>query len=172
MTFTLQFRDITRISIPDEPSFLLPPNVAKYLYEFDNNLSEEDFQSPHYTYRLLFVRKLTSKKGQADRSIEFISADSELAKTIDQEYWVLKESERKKYMRKDVIKMMNDEGYVNFNTYDHTVLSKKLDAKNPGKGYAIEILPGLWLWYDRWVEAVRQHCKENAKNYGIVNGGK
>jgi len=165
LTFTLQFRDITKVPIPEEALGTLPSNVAKYLQEFDSNLPDEDFQSPHYAYRLLFVRKLTGKKGQADRAIEFISADSELAKTINHDYWVLKEAERKKYRRRDILKMMSEEGYPNFGPNDHTQLWKKLDAKNPAKGYGAEVVPGLWLWYDRWVEVVRRHCEENALLY-------
>lgn len=162
LAFSLQFRDITHAPIPEDSLEALPSNVAKYLKEFDDSLSEEDFQSPHYAYRLLFVRKLTSKKGQADRAIEFIPADSELAKTIDQEYWVIKETERKKYRRKEILQMMKDEGYPNFSAGEHTQLWKSLDAKNPGKGYGVEIVPGLWLWYDGWLEVVRRYCKEKA----------
>ena len=82
LTFTLQFRDLTKDPKPDEALNPLPSNVAKYLQEFDANLPDEEFQSPQFAYRLLFVRKLTNKKGQADKAIEFIYADSELAKTI------------------------------------------------------------------------------------------
>lgn len=164
LTFSLQFHDITKVPITDEALSPLPTNVSKYLQEFDATLTDEDFQSPYYAYRLLFVRKLTGKKGQADRAIEFISADSPLAETIDHDYWVLKETERKKYRPTNVVKMMNEEGYPNFGIYDHTQLWKKLDAKNPGKGYGTEVV-GQWLWYDRWVEIVRQHCKANSALY-------
>jgi len=169
LTFTLQFRDIIKVPIPEETLNPLPSNVAKYLQEFDAALPEEDFQSPHFAYRLLFVRKLTSKKGQADRAIEFISADSPLAKTIDQNYWVLKEVERKKYLPSHIVKIMKGEGYPCFGMNYHTKLWKKLDAKNPGKGYGVEVVPGEWRWYDRWVEVVRQHCKEKAEFYGAIS---
>jgi len=162
LAFSLQFRDITQAPIPEEALKALPSNVAKYLQEFDASLPDEDFQSPYYAYRLIFVRKLTSKKGQADRAIEFISADSQLAKTVDQEYWVLKEIERRKYRPSDVVGIIKEEGYHYFGIYEHTQLWKKLDAKNPGKGYGTEVIPGQWLWYDRWLEVVRQYCKENA----------
>ena len=165
LTFTLQFHDLTKIPRPDEALDPLPSNVAKYLQEFDATLPDEEFQSPQFAYRLLFVRKLTSKKGQADRAIEFISADSELSKTIDRDYWVLKEVERKKHRPSEIVKKMQADGYPRFSIHYHTQLWKKLDAKNPGKGYGTEIFPGQWLWYDRWVEVVRQHCKKNASLY-------
>jgi len=163
LAFSLQFRDITQTPTPEEALEALPSNVAKYLQEFDASLSDEDFQSPYYAYRLIFVRKLTSKKGQADRAIEFISADSQLAKTVDQEYWVLKETERRKYRPGDIVRTMKEEGYHNFSIYEHTQLWKRLDARNPGKGCGTEVVPGQWLWYDRWLEVVRQYCKENAR---------
>lgn len=125
-------------------------------------MPDKDFQSPHYAYRLLFIRKLTSKKGQADRAVEFVSADSPLAKTVDHDYWVLKEIERKKYRPTDIVSLMNEEGYPRFGIYNHTQLWKRLDGKNPGKGYGTEVLPGQWLWYDRWVDVVRKYCQENA----------
>jgi hypothetical protein len=166
LTFTLQFRDITKLPTSEKPTSSLQSNVLKYLQEFDSKLPGDDFQSPHYAYRLLFVRKLTSKIGQADRSFEFISAESELAKTIDQEYWVIKDSERKKYRRKDVMRIIHEEGYTDFSFADHTELWKKLDAKNPGKGYGIEVIPGIWLWYDRWLDVIRQNCQKKAKTKG------
>ena len=160
LAFTLQFRDITKVPEAEEALSPLPHNVAKYVQDFDASLPDDDFQSPSYSYRLFFVRKLTGKRGQADRAIEFISADSPLAKAIDHDYWVLKETERKKYRASGIVKMMKEEGYSHFSIYNHAQLWKKLDAKNPGKGYGTEV-PGQWLWYDRWVEVVRQYCKES-----------
>ena len=165
LAFSLQFRDITRVPESEEVLRPLPNNVAKYIQDFDASLPEEDFQSPLFSYRLLFIRKLTSKKGQADRAIEFITSDSRLAKTVDREYWVQKEVERKKYRPMDIIRKMNEEGYTRFSVFCHTQLWKNLDAKNPGKGYGIEVFPGQWLWYDRWIEVVRKHCLENADFY-------
>jgi hypothetical protein len=165
LSFTLQFQDITKVPSPDEPLETLPPKVVAYLQKFDGDLLDADFQSPNFSYRLLFVRKLTSKKGQADRFIEFIPADSPLAETIDREHWVIKETERKKYRPTNIVKMMKDEGYPLFTIHDHSELWKQLDAKNPGKGYGTEVVAGEWLWYDRWIEIVRKHCKENMKLY-------
>jgi hypothetical protein len=166
LTFTLQFRDITRVQPSEEVSDALPSNVARYLQDFEAVLPDEDFQSPYYAYRLLFVRKLTNRRGQADRAIEFIPADSSLAKTVDRDYWVLHEVERRKYRPGDVVRKMNDEGFPRFGIHDHTQLWKRLDGKNPGKGYGTEVVPGQWFWYDRWVEVVRKHCREEGESYG------
>jgi len=166
LTFTLQFRDITKVPISEEVSDALPSNVAKYMQEFDAVLPDDDFQSPYYAYRLLFVRKLTNRRGQADRAIEFISADSALARTVDHDYWVLREVERRKHRPGDIVRKMNEEGYPRFGMHDHTQLWKALDGKNPGKGYGTEVVPGQWFWYESWVEVVRKHCRENRRSYG------
>ena len=42
---------------------------------------------------MLFKRKLVNRPGQADSVIEFIDPNSELAKTIDKQYWVRKDVE-------------------------------------------------------------------------------
>jgi len=129
-------------------------------------LPEDVFQSPNYSYRLLFVRKVTNKRGQADKAIEFIGSESPLAEKIDKEYWLIRETERRKYRPTDIKNLMHGEGYRLFSIHHHTQLWKRLDAKNPGKGYGAEVVPGQWLWYDRWVDVVRKHCEENVAIYG------
>ena len=143
----------------------MPSNITKYIQAFDTDISADDYKSLHYSYRLIFIPKLTTKKGQADQAFEFISKDSELAKTIDREYWVLKEVERKKFRRKDIIKMMNDEGFLFFNRSLHTKIVEKMDARNSNKGYGVEVVKGVWLWYESWIEVVRKYCRENADSY-------
>ena len=78
VAFTLQFRDLTAMPASDEASHPLPSNVAKYVQEFDAELSDEEFSSPHFRRRFLFVPIVTSKEAQADEVIEFIRADSDL----------------------------------------------------------------------------------------------
>jgi hypothetical protein len=165
MSFALQFRDLSKVMHTAEAVKPLPSSVSKYVQEFDDNLPEDEFQSPKFSYRLLFVRKLTGRRGQADRAIEFIPADSSLAKTIDKDYWVFKEVERRKHRPSDIVRLMNGEGYIRFNIHHHTTLWQERDAKNPGKGYGTEVIPGQWLWYDRWIDVVRQHCNDNAERY-------
>lgn len=164
--FTLQFRDLASLVTPDEAKVPLPSNVAKYLQEFDAELPEEEINSPHFRRRFLFVPVATNKRAQADEVIEFVRADSELGRSINKEYQqvVLKEVERPKSRPGEIVSLMRDEGYVSFNMHHHTKLWKKLDAKNPGKGYGV-MVSGTWYWYDRWVEVVRDHCKDNKQTY-------
>ena len=85
VAFTLQFRDLTIASQEDniDP---LPSSVAKYLQEFDANLTDEEMQSPHFRRRFLFVPIITSKRAQADEVIEFVKFDSDLANAINEKY--------------------------------------------------------------------------------------
>ena len=157
MTYSLQLRDLVSLPTTEESAKPLPSNIAKYIGQFDSAIPLEDFQHPHFSYRLMFVPKLTSKPSQADRAIEFIRADSELASLIDKEYWVQKEVERPKYRPGQIVNMMCEEGYVGFGMHQHTLLWKELDAKNSGKGYGV-MIAGTWYWYESWVDKVREHC--------------
>ena len=165
ISYALQFRELTAPPPAEGTSAPLPSNVAKYISQFDSDLPAEEYQDPHFSYRLLFVRKLTSKPGRADRAIEFIGADADLAKKIDKEYWVQKEVERPKHLPGEIVKSMRQRGYPRFNMHHHTLLWKGRDAKSPARGYGVRVA-GTWYWYDPWVDVVRKHCASNKKRYG------
>ena len=167
--FTLQFRDLTAFTSEKEIVSPLPSKVAKYLQKFEANLSDKDIGSVHYQRRLLFVPLVVNRKGQADAMIEFVRYDSEIAKAVNEKYQqvVIKEVERNKHLPTEIIEKMNEEGYPNFKMHNHTDLWKKLDAKNPGKGYGVQIAK-QWYWYDRWIEKVREHCLSQREKYGPV----
>ena len=140
---------------PDGASAALPSNIAKYIHEFDSDLSGDVFQSEQFSFRILFTRKIAKRLGQADRAIEFVPPDFALAEAIDRQYWVLKETERKKFGAKQIVKMMQDEGYPRFTQHSHTQLWRRLDAQNPEKGYGAAVL-GQWAWYEHWIDRVRE----------------
>ncbi len=164
--FTLQFRDIMVGSGPAEAPVRLPSNVASFVREFDEGLSEEEFESPHFRLRFLFTPVIAKSEAQADEVITFIPHDSEQGRAISQ--IVLKETERPKHLPSDIVKLMNDEGYPEFSMYYHTQLWKKLDARNSGKGYGVWVRKN-WYWYDRWVEKVREHCAASGDLYRAGN---
>ena len=167
--FTLQFRDLTAFTSKEETVAPLPSRVAKYIQKFEANLSDEEISSVHYQRRLLFVPLLANRKGQADAMIEFVPYDSEIAKAVNEKYQqvVFKEVERNKHLPTAIIEKMNEEGYPNFKMHNHTDLWKKLDAKNLGKGYGIQIAK-QWYWYDRWIEEVSEHCFSQREKYDPV----
>ena len=167
--FTLQFRDLTAVTSEKESVAPLPSQVAKYLQEFEANLSDEEIRSVHYQFRILFVPLLANRKGQADAMTEFVPYDSEIAKEVNEKYQqvVIKEVERNKHLPTAIIEKMNEEGYPNFKMQNHTDLWKKSDAKNPGKGFGAQIAK-QWYWYDRWIGVVREHCSSQKEKYGSV----
>ena len=79
-------------------------------------------------------------------------------------YALIKETERPKYPAGYVVQTMRDEGYPKFNMYHHIQLWKKLDGKNPAKGYGVTVVKN-WYWYESWLKIVRTHCEENRDKY-------
>jgi hypothetical protein len=142
----------------------LPPHIYRFIEGFDRDLTDEEFNDPRYAYRVLFVSKSANRKGQADRVIEFVAPDSPLAESLNTEYAIIKEREKPKHLPGRIVQRMQDEGYVGFNMHHHTQLWKTTDARNPGKGYGIQV-ENTWYWYDKWVDAVRKHCNDNRDAY-------
>ena len=170
VSFTLQFRDLYLSGKNEEALAPLPSNVAKYLQEFDAELSDDEISSPHFRRRFLFVPVVTNKKAQADEMIQFVPFNSELGTSINQAYQqvMLKEVERPKYIPSQIVRLMQEEGYTRFTMHNHTSLWKSMDAKNLGKGYGV-MVANAWFWYERWVEEVRKHCSDNKDKYKPAN---
>ncbi len=169
LSFSLQFSTISteqKNLLEQYPS--LPANIHGYISGFDEELSEEEFSNPHYAYRILFVPKTANRKGQADRVIEFVKSDSILAETVNREYAVIRETERKKYLPKQIVDLIRTEGYHSFSMHHHTKIWESLDAQKPSKGYGVMVAGKLWHWYESWVEEVRNHCKANKVKYGAT----
>lgn len=166
LSFSLQFSTIEseqKDMLADHPE--LPANIQAYIQDFDQSLSENEYASQKYAYRILFVPKTANRKGQADRVIEFVKSDSPLADKANVEYAVIKETERKKYTATQVVDVIQAEGFKKFKMHQHTQLWKSADAKNPGKGFGVNVADKYWHWYESWVEFVMQHCKDNGKKY-------
>ncbi len=166
LSFSLQFSTISteqKELLKDHPE--LPANIQSYIKGFDAELSDKEFSNPHYAYRILFVPKTANRKGQADRVIEFVKSDSLLANAVNKEYAVIKETEKRKFRPKQVVDLMKKEGYSSFSIYYHTQLWKSLDAKKIDKGYGTFVAGKDWLWYERWIDVVREHCKKNKEQY-------
>lgn len=166
LTYSIQFADLSPEQIdPKKPVPGIPTNLRAYIAEFDGRLTHDEYNSPRFAYRLLFKKKNVNKPGQADRVIEFIAPDTELAKTIDKEYWVKKEVEKPKYLAKQVAAMVKNEGFAGFRVNpEHVLMWKSEDAKNPGKGYGVHIA-GTWYWYESWVNRCLELCQTAGDKY-------
>ena len=164
--FTLQFRNLKATDTSEEAVAPLPSNVTKYLQEFDAKLSDENLKSQYFRRRFLFVPLVTTKRAQSDEVIEFVPLDSDLGKEINDKYQrvLLKEIERPKHLPSEIVELMNKEGYTRFKMHHHIEFWKKVDGRNLGKGYGVQVAH-TWYWYDRWVDEVRRHCAANKDLY-------
>ena len=168
MVYSIQFADLSPDQlIQPRPEPVIPDRLKTFILEFDLNLSEVEFNSERYSYRLFFSKKLVNHVGQSDHVIEFIKADSPLAQDVPKEQWVLKEIEKSKYLAKQVCAKMWAENFIDFKIKDHTELWQTMDAKNHKKGYGIH-LGGNWYWYDSWLQVVREHCAAHNDRYALL----
>lgn len=166
LTYSIQF-----LHISDEQYGLssgeldIGPRLKSYIAEFDGKLTHEEYNDARYSYRLLFKRKLVNRPGQADRVVEFIDPNSELAKSIDKEYWVKKEIERPKFRPTEVVEKVREAGFSKFRiSPEHVNMWKSEKAKDPGKGFGVDI-QGSWYWYESWVDRCLQLCQEAGNKY-------
>ena len=166
VAYSIQFLQLSEEQLSGSlPEAKIPERLRSFITEFDDALSHEEYNSPRYSFRLLFKKKLVNRPGQADRVIEFIDPKSELAKAIDKEYWVKKEVEKPKYRPTDVADEVKKAGFTKFRVQpEHLRLWKQEDAKNPAKGYGIEI-QGVWYWYQSWVDRCIELCKVAGDSY-------
>jgi len=139
---------------------LSPDRLEQLLGGFDGALSVDDFTSPKFTYRVIFVPKTVNHPGQADQIVKFVEADSAVAQQVDATYAVVKEPEKPKRLPSELVRKMKAEGSPRFGMPQHTELWKSRDAKNPAKGFGVAS-GKTWSWYDPWFEEVRKHCREN-----------
>jgi hypothetical protein len=165
LSFSLQFSSISREQAGQlATQTLLPAHIKSFVEGFEANLTEDQFNSPKFAYRVLFVAKTANHKGQADEVIEFVKADSELAKNVNQKYAVIKETERRKLRPKTIVDTMKKEGFQKFDMHQHTLLWQNLDAKNPTKGLGTNV-EGSWFWYEPWLQQVREHCTKHSAQF-------
>jgi len=159
IAFTIQFLQLEVGQVDKVKESSIPKKLRLFVQEFDSVLSHDEYNSPKYSYRLLFKKKLVNRPGQADRVVEFIDPNSDLAKKIDREYWVKKEVERPKYRATDVVAEVQKSGYPKFRVNpEHVSMWKSEDAKEPSKGFGTEV-QGSWYWYRSWIDQCIKLCE-------------
>ncbi len=165
LAFSLQFSSISREQVATLPQpDAMPSHIKAFVEDFEGQLSEGEFNSPRYAYRVLFIAKTANRKGQADEVIEFVKADSTLAADVNKSYAVIRETERPKQLPSGIVKMMKADGYRLFTMHNHTTLWRDADAKAAGKGFGVQVEKS-WYWYDTWLSFVRKHCEDNVARY-------
>lgn len=158
LAVSLQFSSLGREQVDSLQQHKgLPAHIKSYIAGFDGALTPEDFGSPKFAYRVIFVPKTANHPNQADQAITFVKADSEIAKTVNAQYTVIKETERPKWLPSQIVSKMRANGFIRFGMQHHTDLWKAGDAKSPAKNFGVQVAK-TWYWYDSWVEEVRKHC--------------
>jgi hypothetical protein len=166
LAYSIQFTEISDEQLlGPSPQATIPERLRAYVVEFDNALEHDEYNSPKFSYRLLFKKKLVNRPGQADRVVEFIDPESDLAKTIDKEYWVKKEVERRKFRAKDVVEEVHKAGFSKFRVQrEHVDFWRAEDAKNSAKGFGVEVA-GTWFWYEAWIKRCIELCAAAGATY-------
>ncbi|WP_226924400.1 hypothetical protein, partial [Halomonas sp. 3A7M] len=166
LSFSLQFSSITEEHANQLKEFSdLPQNISSYINGFDLDLPQEEYNDLRYSYRVLYVPKSVNHKGQADKVIEFIPANSPEAEKLNKEYVLIKEKEKQKYLPSEIVRIIGGMGYIKFKQHHHTILWQSKKAKEKGKSYGVQVAK-TWYWYDSWLKEVKKHCAENARKYG------
>ncbi len=142
----------------------LPKHLKSFVTDFDSTLSDDEFNSLSYAYRVFYTPKLVNHRQQADKVIEFIKPDSELAQTLKTQYVVLKEREKVKYLPGQIVEIVKKD-YPKFNMRDFVMLWKTEDAKNPKYNYGTIVANKTWHWYENWLQFVLAYCKEHLDIY-------
>ena len=172
LSYTIQFRDLAEGQLIRESEAGISTTVRDYISNFDNSLKQDELNSPRFSERLLFTRKLVNHPGQADRVVEFLDPESAAGKELHELYVVLKEVRKevevshKKFRAGQIVEKMQMESFVNFKMYDHIQLWKSLRAQGDdryGEYPTGEKSP--WCWYENWIAIVRNHCEENRHKY-------
>jgi len=135
-------------------------NSSNFLVDTNDDL----YNDIRYSYRVLYVPKTANRKGQADKVIEFIPANTPEAEGLNKEYVLIKEKEKKKHLPSKIVESMNEKGFVKFGIYQHTQFWKSKDGKNPRNNFGVNV-EGAWYWYDNWIKEVEEHCTQNRELY-------
>lgn len=160
LSFSLQF---STISVEQKEMLLtesnLPKNIVGAINTFESELSEELFNHPNYSYRVIFTQKIVNHKNQADEVIEFVKSDSSLGEIINNVY--IKEKEKRKYRPSHIVKLMKEEGFRSFSVPKHTDLWQSLKARgNPQYGTYLFDGKKDWVWFESWIDVVKKYCEE------------
>lgn len=143
---------------------LLPSHVSTFISAFEHKLSDDELADPAFRMRIAFVPIASNRSSGADQAVQFVKPGSDDANAVNQV--LLKEVNKKRYTASQIVEQAKTAGYPKFKLHNHTQLWRKLDAKNPAKGYGC---PGdytkTWVWFQSWVERVLEHCQENAQKY-------
>lgn len=140
----------------------LATNVYNYISQFETDLNEEILQNKEYSYKIMYIPVSVNNRGQADNVVEFVKLTPDMEEEV-KNIVMIKESEKKKYLPTQIVKIMKDEGYVKFSIKIHTDLWQNGGNSLKKPMYGSLIAGKQWYWYETWVNYVRDYCKRNAE---------
>lgn len=145
-------------------------NVSNFICEFEERIPNEITENPRYAYRVLFTRLSAKRKGQADTVIEFLPEGTEGAEALNKTYMLIKETEKKKYLSKEIVDIMKEKGYDWFSVGAMTSYWKnELGSRDQ---YGLYITKGQWMWYQNWLPIVEAYCKKEQQRRTTASQGK
>jgi len=152
---------------PDQRAILnkangLPRHVEMMMDGFEKQLTPEQQADPRFAFRVYMVGRTANRAPGADLAVELVPPGSDVAEKFN---IALKEVEKKKYLPGEIVARMKAEGWNRFTMDSHTKLWKRLDAKNPAKGYGAIAVGKTWCWYDTWLNRVREECEQRPAVY-------
>lgn len=68
----------------------------------------------------------------------------------------------------DKVLFVVDRKDLDYQTMAHTKLWKRLDAKNPAKGYGTIAVGKTWCGYETWLNRVREECEQHPQRYRSI----
>ena len=156
---------------PDQRAMLkkagtLPRHVETMMDAFERQLTPEQQADPRFAFRVFMVHSAANRAPGADLAVEFVPPGSDLAEKFNM---ALKEVEKRKYLPKEIVRIIRGEGWNRFTIDSHTKLWKELKAKDPAKGYGVIAVGTQWCWYETWLNRVREECNRRPDLYGAIS---
>lgn len=152
---------------PDQRALLkkastLPRHVETMMDTFERQLTPEQQTDPRFALRVFMVHRTANRAPGADLAVELIEPGSDVAEKFN---LALKEVEKRKYLPTEIVTTIRAEGWDRFTMDSHTKLWKRVDAKNPAKGFGAVAVGKQWCWYESWLNFVREQCQKHPDQY-------
>jgi hypothetical protein len=152
---------------PDQRALLkkastLPRHVETMMDTFERRLTPEQQADPRFGFRVFMVHRTANRAPGADLAVELVPLGSDIAQKFN---LALKEVEKRKYLPTEIVDIMKGEGWDRFTMDSHTRLWKRLQAKDPKKGYGAVAVGKQWCWYETWLNCVGEECRQHPELY-------
>ncbi|MBR1598400.1 MAG: DUF3644 domain-containing protein [Lachnospiraceae bacterium] len=137
-------------------------NIKKFITDFEDTLSPDEIGNTHYAYRVVFVR-VDGKRvnSETDQVISFLPTNSPEASQINATYTLIKETEKKKYLSKEIVELMHQKGFTWLSVPEMTNFWK--NELRTREEYGLYITKSQWMWYQNWIPVIEKYCNEKQK---------